>query len=1043
MCSAVFCQWKLMPEKLTPPYSAQATISLDGVYYASLLKDGKIWRLGSTVPDWREILDSGNLKGHGIWLRGPFDARNANSPCAGHLAVICCGLGSAWPGMGRELYENFPLAREAMEDVADLADWDILGLLAETSLEKISQTRWQIPYLFMLEYAQWRLFHALGLNPALISGHSLGELVALCLAGVYDLPTAWYLLDTRAEHMTELEAKGGRESGMLAVPASWEQIAPVAARWPDLRVANRNSYRQYILGGPIGHLRDARKQLRRAKVPAILLNIDLAFHNPAMRILRDVSLLRLNSLPMGAPRFPVLSCVDAKFYPDQQAGICRRIADLDENTVDWVAAVESMRRDHGITHCLELGPQETLCGLVGEISEDCVCLAADSKGHEAQTMRSSLAALFASGFLNISRLVAHAGKVPAKPAVNFPQSVAPGTLLEDISSQNVDIVVGLLAEASQRQPADIRPDMDLRHDLGLRSSTFPFLVMEAERRLQRQIPLETLVPLVTVADAIRFLAGAAPVPAAVAPPQGGEFAISPRCPLLRYVPDAGKLVPAPLDPAVSVSGGCAVVLACVETPGLLEGVADVADNVVTVECCGCQPARIAQLAEKLKAVASMRPDGMALELPEDCEYGARLLAICASFLAGLPKPGWLFVIKRVKSGHAVGWLNDVAAFLGGRVLPWRAVAWIGESDERVNAREAADMLSNEILHGSGQMLVWQRRQEAAHGPYCAASRIFNSVYPAEASFQKAGVFDGYCQFSRFAEPALAAHGGNALFSPLRQAEPPCLFADSPWLPLANILDAMGEAAAMVAGNSRLIGLTDLRLCQFPALPEGITRLCRMESSARGRMALYHTPARLCRTSMDVAAITPTGRQNQQWLPLARGTFIAAKEYPPLEPVWTVTEDAAAPKPQTRLDLFHDVMGLAPRWRFLRGFSGMNENAGVALLTLPAGETFWTFPLLLEGALQVAFFMNSQPADTIRHMAANMARWRFAAIALARFSQEADRRNDIGMEVTLHIRISWQDEHLRRYEGQVVSSAHRLLLAFHNLEFDNVPSSGGK
>ena len=135
------------------------------------------------------------LEARGLWIA----PERADGPPP--LAVMCCGLGAVWPGMGRELYDNFPAARAAMDRIAAVADWDILGLMDETGVEKISLTRWQSPYVFMLEYAQWSVLSSLGLSPSLFCGHSLGEMIALCFSGILAPEVAWYILDTRAVHM--------------------------------------------------------------------------------------------------------------------------------------------------------------------------------------------------------------------------------------------------------------------------------------------------------------------------------------------------------------------------------------------------------------------------------------------------------------------------------------------------------------------------------------------------------------------------------------------------------------------------------------------------------------------------------------------------------------------------------------------------------------------------------------------------------------------------------------------------------------------------
>ncbi|MBO4300587.1 MAG: acyltransferase domain-containing protein [Desulfovibrio sp.] len=387
-----------------PPEGAgHAEYALDGVRYATLAQEGRSWRAGAVTPTWRQELLSltshlgaeelQRLGERGVWL-APADVP------ADPLAVMCCGLGSTWPGMGRELYDTFPVAREAMDRLAALADWDLLGLMDETDPERINHTRWQCPYLFMLEFAQWSVLSSLGLKPSLICGHSLGELVGLCFAGVYTPEVAWYILDTRAVHMAELEARATRETGMMAVHAEAQILQEVRSTWPSLYVSNYNTPRQCILSGPREVLLEARKSLRKRRIPAIMLNMSLAFHHPGMRVLRDMSLRRLNALAMHAPRFPMLSCITTDFYPDDQENVCRLIADLDENSVRWTECVEAMWQRDGIRVFLELGPQDTLCSLMDANRPEALCLTAGHKGHETEGLRQACARLFALGYLH-------------------------------------------------------------------------------------------------------------------------------------------------------------------------------------------------------------------------------------------------------------------------------------------------------------------------------------------------------------------------------------------------------------------------------------------------------------------------------------------------------------------------------------------------------------------------------------------------------------------------------------------------------------------
>jgi len=487
-------------------------LALDGVIYVDLPQAGHIWRLGSVSVRWREklpILSAGPgpkdisvLASMGLWL-GRGDPPS--------LAVVCCGLGNVWPHMGRKLYDNFPAARAGMDRVAAAADWDILALMDEPDAEKISHTRWQQPYLFLLEYAQWSQFAALGLNPALLCGHSLGELVSLCLAGIYTPEVAWHILDTRAMQMAEMEARSTRENGMMAVHADVAVMEQLRETWPGLIVSNYNTPRQFIVSGSRDALMEARKSLRKQRIPAIVLNVSLAYHHPGMRILRDLSLRRLNALPMQAPCINVLSGVTADFYPVDQPSICRCITDLDESPVRWTDCVRAMYEGQGISYFLELGPQDTLCGLITDNEPLAICLPAGRKGRETEQMRLVCARLHALG--NLPRAAVSAALL-ARRAAGAPETISetapdvkPASTAPQVFSRtdprfavSMQSLATILAKAAACPVDSIKPETDLRYDLSLRSSRFPLLAQEIEEVMGVRLLFENLLGVTCVGD---------------------------------------------------------------------------------------------------------------------------------------------------------------------------------------------------------------------------------------------------------------------------------------------------------------------------------------------------------------------------------------------------------------------------------------------------------------------------------------------------------------------------------------------------------------
>ena len=525
---------------------------VNGTRLMGLLHRGEEWRMGATTPHWRQEMtglpvtptaeELAALSRKGLWLH------KADTPPP--VAVMCCGQGSVWPGMGRALYDNFPAARAAMDRIAAVADWDILGIMDEPDVEKIGLTRWQQPYLFLLEYAQASYLESLGFKPVVMSGHSLGELIALCLAGVYTPEQGWLILNSRAQLMHELETKATRDTGMMAVHGPAEVVTQTLRDFPSLRVSNYNTPTQHILSGPRDDLTEARRVLRKQKHPAIVLNVSMAFHHPHMRVLREHSYARLSTIDMKPPRLPMFSNITTGLYPNDTPSICEYICDLDENAVRWVECVRKMWSDYGIRHFVEFGPADTLCGLTGDIEPQAVCISAGRKDKEVEGMRQAVARLHALGHL--PHQPGRAGRAaPAVPDALAPAEhtarpsappVTPSPAAEDMPP-HVEDILPLIMEATGYERHELAPDMDLRHDLAIRSSRFPMIMSAAEERFQITMRFEDLMGVATIRDLANVLARLreAPVADQAAPPppaQDKSTAASADIlpPLLRYVP---------------------------------------------------------------------------------------------------------------------------------------------------------------------------------------------------------------------------------------------------------------------------------------------------------------------------------------------------------------------------------------------------------------------------------------------------------------------------------------------------------------------------